>query len=306
MFFKFCADGQTLLTKNIDQYVKVLLQEGHYVEFVTNLSVTPVLEKFLTWDKSLLSHLTFKCSFHYIELKKKGLLETFAENVKKIWSAGASANIEITPSDELIPYINEVKSFSLMNFGALPHLTIARNDRTHKIKYLTSLSDDKYYSIWSQFRSEFWDFKRTIFGKKQVSFCYAGKWSIYIDLTTGNATPCYFGKSFGDVFADPNHPFPEKPVGHCCISHCYNGHALMTLGLIPGKYKTKYGDIRDRTREDGGHWLQPELKAFFNTKLEESNEQISNPQKIKCRVDTNINYLKMQVNKVSKKLKSKK
>ena len=36
-----------------------------------------------------------------------------------------------------------------------------------------------------------------------------------------------------------------------------------------------YGDIRDRLRTDGTHWLQPELKAFFNTKLNKANKQLS-------------------------------
>ena len=36
------------------------------------------------------------------------MLEQFALNVQKIWDAGASANIEITPSDELIPYIRYI------------------------------------------------------------------------------------------------------------------------------------------------------------------------------------------------------
>ncbi len=82
-YINFCAEGETLLTKDIDLYVKPLLEQGHYVEFVTNLTVTPVLEKFLSWDREILKRLEFKCSFHYLELKKKNLLNTFAENVKK-------------------------------------------------------------------------------------------------------------------------------------------------------------------------------------------------------------------------------
>lgn len=104
-FMNFCAEGETLLTKNLDQYVKALVEEGHYAEVVTNLTVSNILDKFLSWDKELLKRLEFKCSFHYLELKKKGWLERFAENVQKIWDAGASANIELAPSDELIPYI---------------------------------------------------------------------------------------------------------------------------------------------------------------------------------------------------------
>lgn len=274
-FINFCAAGETLLTTNLDEYVKLLCQEGHFAEVVTNLSITNALEKFLSWDKDLLKHLEFKCSFHYLELKKKGLLERFAENVKKIWDAGASANIEITPSDELIPYIEEVKEFSMRHFGALPHLTIARNDNTSQIERLTNLPLEEYNRIWSQFDSDFWKFKTSIFGKKQKKFCYAGAWSAYINLSTGEASACYCRPSLGNVFENPDFPFPEIPVGKCPIAHCYNGHSLMTQGLIPHEYPTCYGQIRDRVRTDGSHWLQPELKAFFDEKLVDNNKEWS-------------------------------
>ncbi len=271
----FCADGETLLTKDLDKYVKSFCIQGHYGEVVTNLSVTKALDRFLEWDKDLLRRLEFKCSFHYLWLKEHDLLDVFAKNVNKIWKAGASANVEITPSDELIPYIDEVKAFSMKHFGALPHLTIARDDRTENIDYLTKLSMEEYDSYWSQFSSGFWQFKKSIFGKRQKGFCHAGAWSYYIDMSTGDATPCYFSTkffNFYDKIGGGYFPLMENPVGKCPLSHCYNGHALLTLGLIPNEYSTRYGDIRDREKTDGSHWLQPELKAFFNSKLEESNK----------------------------------
>lgn len=272
-FMNFCADGETLLTKNIDEYIKALVEEGHYAEIVTNLSITNVIERILSWDRELLKRVEFKCSFHYLELREKGLLETFAANAKKIWAAGASANIEMTPTDELVPYIAEVKAFSLEHFGALPHLTIARDDRTDEIAYLTKLSPEEYTKTWSAFDSPFWEYKRTIFGKKQTGFCYAGAWSAYVNLATGRATGCYCGPNLGDVVADPAKPFPAKPIGRCPIAHCYNGHALMTMGLIPRATDVGYGEIRDRVRADGSHWLTPELRAFFDSKLVERNAE---------------------------------
>ena len=94
-------------------------------------------------------------------------------------------------------------------------------------------------------------------------------------MSTGDITPCYFGQPFFNLYDDFNAPVPEKAIGRCCIAHCYNGHALLTLGVIPGKYPEKYGTIRDRLTIDGGHWLQPELMTFFNTKLEENNNKYS-------------------------------
>lgn len=251
-FANFCADGETLLVKNIDLYIKEFVKQGHYVEFVTNMSVTPVLDKFLSWPEELLAHLEFKCSFHYLELKKQGKLEVFAENVKKIWAAGASANIEMTPSDELIPYIDEVIEFSMANFGALPHLTIARDDRTKGIDYLTNLPREEYDRVWSRFGSTFWEFKRTIFGKRQTGFCYAGAWSLYIDFYTGEAWKCYVPKVLTNVYENLEAPLKSEPIGRCPIAHCYNGHAYLTLGCIPGATEVRYGDIRNREYANGG------------------------------------------------------
>lgn len=273
-FINICADGETLLVQDLDKIVRALLREGHYVEIVTNLSLTRRLDPFLQIEPELLRHLEFKCSFHYFELQKRGLLETFAENVRRVWQAGASANVEITPHDELIPYIDEIKAFSMERFGALPHITIARNDRTKNIERLTALPPDAYRRTWGAFDSGFFAYKSRIFGVRQKQFCYAGKWSLYVDLTTGDATRCYCGGSAGNVFACPDAPFPETPVGRCRLPHCYNGHALLTLGLIPDAQTPGYGDLRDRVREDGTHWLQDEMYAFMNTKLKDANERL--------------------------------
>lgn len=287
-YINLCADGETLLVENIDKYVYEMAKQGHYVEIVTNLTVTKVLDKILQFPKEILEHLTFKCSFHYLELKAKNKLEIFADNVKKIWASGSSANIEVTPSDELIPYINELFEFSEKHFGAKPHLTIARDDRTDGIEYLTKLPMDEYDRIWSRFDSGFWRFKKSIFGKRQTLFCNAGKWSAYIDLSTGEARQCYCGKSLGNVFKNPDAPFPEEPIGRCEISHCYNGHMFLTLGLIPKHNEVYYGEIRNRIKPDGSQWLNPRLLSFFNTKLEESNPPVSLTEK--SEVELRIMY----------------
>ena len=264
-----------MLLKDLDIYMKRLVEEGHYVEIVTNCTITPMLDKILSWDKELLAHIEFKCSFHYLELKKKNLLEFFARNVNKIWDAGASACVEITPSDELIPYIDEIKNFSMKNFGALPHITIARDDRTKGIEILSNLSKEEYYKTWGQFDSPLFDYKKTIFGKRQEEFCYAGMWSAVINLSTGQARQCYCGKGLGDVFADPYSEFPAYPIGECSIAHCYNGHFWLTFGNVPNQTKLTYADMRNRIRTDGREWLQPKLKEFYSSHLRDSNRELS-------------------------------
>ena len=134
-------------------------------------------------------------------------------------------------ADELIPYIDELKSFSMEHFGALPHLTIARDDRTAGIDYLTNLSIEEYDKVWSQFDSGFWKFKKSIFGIHQGDYCYAGLWSMYIDLTTGEALPCYCGHLLHNAFEHPEKPLDWCPVGKCPIAHCY--HCLLYTSPSP-------------------------------------------------------------------------
>lgn len=283
-FFNICADGETLLLKDLDLYVKRLAELGHFPEIVTNCTITPMLEKILAFDKELLAQIEFKCSFHYLELKKRNLLDRFAANVNKIWDAGASACVEITPSDELMPYIDEIKDFSLKNFGALPQFTIARDDRTKGIDILSKLPKNEYFKTWDQFHSPLFDYKKILFSKRQEEFCYAGIWSAWINLATGQAQACYCGRALGDVFADPESDFPTYPVGKCSIAYCYNGHAWLTWGDIPQSTEYTYADLRNRVRSDGREWLQPKLKNFFSTHLCDNNEELSDAEKLKFMI----------------------
>ena len=276
-FFNFCGEGETLLTKDLDKYLYAVVQQGHYIEIVTNMTVTPMINKILAWERELLERVTFKCSFHYLQLLERGLLDTFAQNIKNVWAHGASANIEITPDDELIPHIDDVIKFSMEHFGALPHLTIARDDNNQR-DYLTSLSAEEYERTWSVFDSSFWRFKREIFNVKREEFCYAGMWSLFVDFASGSASQCYCSRYSQNIYDDISAPINFMPIGKCRDYHCYNGHALLTLGLIPGFTTVGYGDIRDRVRPDGSHWIQPKMLAFLNSKLEQTQPTWSKAQ----------------------------
>ncbi len=278
-YLNICADGETLITKDLDLYVKRLVEEGHYAEIVSNCTITAAIEKYLAWDAELRAHVEFKCSFHYLELKKRNMLDLFVKNINRMWDAGISTNIEVTPSDELIPHIDELKEFSLKNFGALPHVTIARNDRTKNIEILSKLPRAEYYKLWGQFDSAFFNYKTTIFGKPQEEFCYGGLWSIYVNLCTGQAQSCYCGRALGDIFANPETALSTYPVGICTLPHCYNGHAFLTWGNIPHATNVRYSDVRNRVRADGTEWLHPKLKNFFSTRLCENNAEITDSEK---------------------------
>lgn len=108
------------------------------------------------------------------------------------------------------------------------------------------------------------------------------------------ANQCYCGKSLGNVFENPERPFPEKPVGCCSIPHCYNGHAFFTWGLIPDLDTPTYAEVRNRTTQNG-EWLNVTLKDFFSSKLCQSNRLYSEQEKKKWILAQKSNFISKSI-----------
>ena len=100
--------GETMLEKDIVKLCQLLLEQGHYIEFVTNLTMTKVVEQFLKLPASLQKHMEFKISFHYNELKRLHLLDNFFENVDKIQKSDFSFALELMPYDALNKEIDQI------------------------------------------------------------------------------------------------------------------------------------------------------------------------------------------------------
>ena len=270
--FNFCSFGETLILPQNVEYCKRILAQGHFLGVVSNMTITKNIQELLNVPTEWRSRLFFKCSFHYMELKKCGLLDTFVKNVNDAWNAGASITVEITPSDELEQYIDEVKEFSLKNFGALPHITIGRNELKPGYVRLTKHTEEEYNKIWGQFDSELFRFKTYIWEKKVKDFCYAGKWVYGIDLGTGKLYTCSHRKEVGDLCH--GHKIKQKPIcNKCPVAHCFNGHAWLAWGACPAINNTSYAKVRDRVRTDGTHWLHQRVYDAFSQKLWENNKE---------------------------------
>ena len=63
------------------------------------------------------------------------------------------------------------------------------------------------------------DFKLDIFQKKIDDFCYAGAWTLYVDLGTGAAKPCYGQLTNQNIFKNPEQPIIFNPVENIADSH---------------------------------------------------------------------------------------
>ena len=272
----FCAGGETLLAPKLLTYVRALLDEGHYVSIVTNGTLTKRFEEIAEFPKELTARLFFKFSYHYLQLKERGLLDTFFSNIRKVRDAGCSFTLEQTPSDDAIPYIDEVIERAMKELGAVPHITIARDQRIDgQLPILTELSRDEYKKIWGdKYNSKLFDYKLTIFEQPRKEFCYAGDWGVYLNLATGDMRQCYQSNLSWNIYKDISKPIPFCAIGHNCKEiHCYNGHSWISWGCIPELKAPTYEELRNRVCADGSEWLQPQMKAFMNTKLYQSNEE---------------------------------
>lgn len=278
-----CGGGETLLPPMVLEYVKALLEEGHYVMIVTNATVSKRFEEIATFPKELTNRLFFKFSYHYLQFKERNLFDTFFSNIKKVRDAGCSFTLEITPSDELIPFIDDACELAIKELGATPHITVARDERQpDKLPILSDLSRADYKKIWSVFNSSLFDYKMSIFEVKRKEFCYAGDWSFLVNAVTGMMTQCYGGRNLGNIFDNPDKPIPFCAVGNMCSQHhCYNGHAFLVIGDIPELKDglPTYADLRNRITADGDEWLKPDMKNFMSTRLWDNNKEYSENRK---------------------------
>lgn len=274
------GNGETLIQPEICDLVKFLLQEGHYVEVVTNGTLRKRIVSLLDQPKELLTHLFFKLSFHYKELKRLNLLDTFFDNANMIHSLGASFTIELMAYDDIENDMEHIKKICKEKVGAICQATIGRDDR-NKSSLLSKHTHEEFKEIWSTLDSTMLNFKMEMLGKKRKEFCYAGAWSIFVNLYSGEAQPCYWQPYNQNIYEDLNKPIKFEPVGHHCSEpYCINAHSHLTWGLIPKLQVPTYAEMRNRKMENGEEWLTRECKSFFESKLVESNTEYSKLHKV--------------------------
>ena len=278
--FNMCAGGETLALKELLPIVEALVQEGHYIMIVTNGTMSSRFDEFLKLDKSLLKHILFKFSYHYLQLRKKNLLSSFFDNVKKARAAGCSVSVELPASDDFIPYLEEIKNVTIENVGALPHVTVLRDDRIEGRPILTKLSNSEYKQVWESFDSDMFNLRISLWGKKRKEFCYAGYYTGLLNLETGIFRKCNSTSETQNIYNNLAEKIQFSPIGYCCPEkHCYISHAWLTFGCIPELNVPTFYKMRDRITLDGTHWLTDEYRTFLDIKLSETNGIFSKEEK---------------------------
>lgn len=271
-----CGGGETLLPPEMTGIVYEILKQGHFIAIVTNGTVTKRFEEISKFPKEYCERLLFKFSFHYLQLKEKRMLDMFFANIEMVRKAGCSFSLELTPSDEYIPYIEEIQQVCKERVGAPCHVTVAREETNPELPILTKLSRAEYLKTWESFDSDLFNFKMQTFNVKRKEFCYAGEWTVHLNLGTGILKQCYCGAVIQNIFEEPEKPIKWQALGcNCSEPHCHNAHVWLTLGAIPSLETPTYASMRDRMADNGEHWVQPRMREFISGKLKDNNPQYS-------------------------------
>jgi molybdenum cofactor biosynthesis enzyme MoaA len=111
-YFNVCGAGETMMMPDLDLVVSALLNEGHWVSITTNGTYTQGYKKLLErLNSNNCKHLHFAFSFHYLELKRKGWLGRFVENVNRVKDAGCSFVVQMNWYDGYDSVIDEIKDY---------------------------------------------------------------------------------------------------------------------------------------------------------------------------------------------------
>lgn len=274
MLVNLCGFGETLIPKEMPKIIYNILKQGHYVNVTNNGTMSKRFDEIIQYPPAILHRLCFSFSFHYIELKKKGLLREFVENVKKVKNAECSYIIQLNLADEYIDCIEEIKEFCMVHFGTLPQIALTRKEGKEYEIY-TNYSEEKYIEIGRSFNSPLFDFTCKNFRVKRKEFCYAGKWSYKLDLASGDLKSCYFSAPHYNIYKNIHERIPANTIGNNCKnSYCVNSSHFMSLGIIPEIQCPTYCSLRERDA-----WYTKEMREFLEQKLYDNNKQYSENEK---------------------------
>ena len=276
-YFSFCGAGETLFHPELPPLVAALLKEGHYVNITTNGTFTKGIEQLTALVQPQdCKRLLLSFSLHWIELKQRNLTDVFAANVKTIKQAGCSILVQFNLYDGYLPYLDEIKSFCMTHFGALPQVAATRKEEG-EISLHTSMPKEEYLQVGKQFDSQLFDFTTRNFNRPFRKFCYAGEWSHVMNLERGTIRPCYCNGAEVDILANPEMPISTEPVGiFCHNAYCINSSHFLSLGVIPSEYSSvTYAGLRNRKVNDAETWLTSDMEAFLSQKLSDTHTQKS-------------------------------
>lgn len=302
-YINICGVGETLLPKELPEIVKHILLQGHYVNIYTNGTLTRRFDEFTTYPRELLERLSFAFSFHYLELKRLKMLDVFFANFNKMKSVGCSVVCNMVLDDSYLPYIDEIKDMTKKHLGAYPQISFPK--KAHKRGNYTSLCKDEGESmrIGKTFHSPYLDFTEQYYNYNKRYFCYAGAWSFWLNLATGDISKCYGHAPWQNIYKNIKSPIKSSPVGNFCCSKACGGGLFLPMGVVPELKTPSYVEVKNRVE---GKWYTDKYKAFLSQQLWENNEQYSRLRRLQVNLVHPVSALFYKgLNLIRQKLKNK-
>ena len=174
-FISICGAGETLAQKEVVPIVGELLKEGHFVNITTNGTLSRRFDELIEACGENIGHLHLSFSMHYTELLRKGWVETFFDNIRKMRDAGASILLQLNLCDEYVPYIEEIQRLSMEKVGAYPQVALTRDEQRKPFGIFTKGTREEYLANGEKFHSPLFDNLNVIKGQIPVNGAEARK-----------------------------------------------------------------------------------------------------------------------------------
>jgi hypothetical protein len=286
----FVGGGETFLTQESVDLLRLFLEEGHIVNAVSNLTYTPMLEKIMQFPEDLRKRLQFSASFHYLELKKRNLIDTYFENMKKLEDAGICSYINLTICEEYIPYLEEINNLCLEKTGRHPFVLYGQD---------ASKNWERYSFFTTEFINKIaklYDCQHLILenensvGIKRKEFCYMGDWGFIYNTETGMISACFDSPAEQNIIENIDKPINFEAVGVCCSKYCGMGARFLGLGVIPTlKQYPSYHQLFAKAKAPVG-----DVGKYTDNYLWETNKKYSwlKEQCIKLRRKISLSFRK--------------
>ena len=238
-------------------------------EASTNATITNSFKKIFRWPEDFRKRIFFIASFHFLELKNKGLLESYFNNLLDAKEAGCSFFPTMVLSNDYIPYIDEIKSLFIEKLGYLPQITKVRNDLSGEYQLYSDMDENEYWEIGKSFNSPLFDMERRLYKRKINEYCHAGNWWLYLNLGSGELRGCYIQPVLCNLFSNPEEDIKYIEVGcNCMESYCFNGVSRRPLGVIPEiSCKEFYWELRNRKNAKGESCISKTIKDATSFRL---------------------------------------
>lgn len=291
-YINLAGDGETMLPEDIEELLLGLMDQGHYLTVFTNGTMSGKIKSLILKAKSrgISSHIHFNLSLHYLELERLGLKNKFTETAHFLKKEGISVSVSVILGKSYVPVIDDIKAYCDTELHIKPQIGRAFNeDDSGNVAW--SLTDEEYENAVARFVGQTKAPQLDNFHKKEKRFCYAGQWSLVLDLTTGVASQCVNNSDNIFNFYDSIDQLPELlPVGNCCKAVCCFCNFRDRWNLVP---EEKIQLMEDGYEEETERYITQEIKLHASQDMSLSHLMLSTEEMKKVN-DKNLELQLLQ------------